>query len=56
MDDESYFSLSDEKIPGNDGFYSSDRLSKSIDVKYRTKSKFPAKVLFWVAISENSRS
>jgi hypothetical protein len=42
MDDESYFSLSGENIPRNDGFYSSDRLSTSIDVKYRTKSKFPA--------------
>ncbi len=40
----------------NDGFYSSDRLSTSIDAKYRTKSKFPAKVLVWVVISENGRS
>jgi hypothetical protein len=30
--------------------------SKSIDVKYQTNSKFPAKVLVWVAISENGRS
>ncbi len=56
IDDESYFSLSGENMPGNDGFFSSDRLSTSIDVKYRTKSKFPAKVLVWVAISENGRS
>ncbi len=26
------------------------------DAKYRTKFKFPAKVLVWVAISENDRS
>ncbi len=40
-----------ENMPKNDG-----RLSTSIDVKYRTKSKFSAKVLVWVAISENGRS
>jgi hypothetical protein len=45
IDDESYFTLSGENMPGNDGFYSSDRSSTGIEVKYRTKSKFPAKVL-----------
>jgi hypothetical protein len=56
MDDESYFSLSGENMPGNDGYYSSNKSTTDIEVKYRTKAKFPAKILVWVAISENGRS
>ena len=43
-------------MPLNYGFYSSDKSITSLEVKCRSKEKFPQKVLVWVAISEKGRS
>ena len=52
MDDESYFPLTGHNIPGNDGYYASDKSSVATEVKYRSKEKYPPKVMVWIAISE----
>lgn len=51
IDDESYFTLSNTDVPGNDGFYS-DNLNITPDsVKYNLREKYPPKLLVWLAIS-----
>lgn len=52
MDGESYFPLSGHNLPGNDGYYCSDRSKTNKEVKYRSKEKFPPKIMVWIAISE----
>ena len=56
MDDESYFTLSNEYLLGNDGFYSQDKSLISLKVKYRSIAKFPDILLVWIAISRSGRS
>lgn len=56
MDDESYFPMSGQNIPGNDGFYTSDRSGCDSDFKNKTKHKFPMKIMVWIAISESGHS
>lgn len=51
MDDESYFTLANATLSGNDTFYSSDRRLTPNDVFYWDKAKFDEKVLLWIAIS-----
>ena len=51
MDDESYFTLDGAAMPGNSGFYSSDRKETPTDVKHKHESKFPEKVMVWMVIS-----
>ena len=51
MDDESYFGLSDEALPGNTGFYTDNKDDTPDDVKYRGKAKYATKVLVWAVIS-----
>ena len=51
MDDESYFTLDGCAMPGNSGFYSSDRKETPTDVKHKHESKFPEKVMVWMVIS-----
>ena len=51
MDDESYFSMNGQKLPGHDGYYSSDRLNCNPEVKYESKDKFPVNVLFCSVLS-----
>ncbi len=55
LDDESYFTLSHSTHNGNDYFYSSD-VSATPSVKYRPKSKYEAKVLVWICMSEKGVS
>ena len=51
MDNESYFTLANTTLAGNDRFYS-DNLEKTPDsVKYKYKAKFEKKLLVWIAIS-----
>lgn len=52
MDDESYFTLAHSTINGNGLFYSSNVEQTSANVKYVAKSKYPQKLLVWIAISE----
>lgn len=51
IDDESYFLLSHNDLPGNDRFYSNDRNDTPDQVMYDDKAKFPSKLLVWLAIS-----
>lgn len=50
LDDESYFTLSNSTLSGNDRYYSADRDTCPDEVKYKYKSKFEPKLLVWVAI------
>ena len=59
MDDESYFPLKDNNINGNSGFYVSTECPLGDvpeDVRLRPKSKYPEKLLVWIAISERGTS
>jgi hypothetical protein len=51
MDDETYFTFSGEKHVGNNDYYSKDKTRVDPEVKYKSKSKFPQKLLVWLAIS-----
>ena len=51
MDDESYFTLTNSTIAGNDIFYTNDINSVPDNVRYRKKAKYEKKVLVWMAIS-----
>jgi hypothetical protein len=51
MDDESYFTLDGSNSYGNDYYYSYEGLEPPENVKYLFRSKFPPKVMVWLAIS-----
>lgn len=56
MDDESYFRLKCDYIPGNDHFYSSNIGAAPPEVKYRTERKFPIQLMVWICVSEDALS
>ena len=56
MDDESYFRLKGDEVGANKGYYTEDKENVDPAVKYRTKAKFPKRVMLWVAISEKGVS
>ena len=51
MDDESYFTYKGCDMPCNQGYYTGPGGDAPEEVKTRTISKFPRKLLVWVAIS-----
>ncbi len=51
LDDESYFTLSNSFLPGNDRFYSSNVSKTPESVKNKYKAKFEPKLLVWICIS-----
>lgn len=51
MDDESYFTLSNSALAGNDRYYASDRSACAKDVRYKLVQKFEKKLLVSVCIS-----
>lgn len=51
IDDESYFTLDHSSIVGNDHFYTSDLKETPASVKYNKKSKYPKKLMVWLAAS-----
>ncbi|CAF2619642.1 unnamed protein product [Rotaria sp. Silwood2] len=51
VDDEKYFTFSNNNMPQNTGFYSFDKKHAPDHVKYKTKEKYPKKVLVWLALS-----
>ena len=59
MDDESYFGFKDDVTPGNVGFYKKS-VTSAEDVPeavwFRTKAKYPGKLLVWITISEKGIS
>ena len=56
MDDESYFTIDGSDTNHNDHFYQHPSISVPDNVKYRETSKFPEKVLVWIAISRKGMS
>ena len=50
LDDESYFTLTNSQINGNDNFYSSNVELTANDVKFKIKDKFEDKSLVYVII------
>ena len=52
MDDEKYFTLLGHKVPGNAGYYSSDRSKCPDKVRFAGKEKYPTKVLIRPSKSE----
>ena len=56
QDDESYFTLTGAGMPGNSGFYSSDKSSTPENIKYKQAGKFPERVMVWAAISSKGVS
>jgi len=56
VDDESYFTLSNSTIGGNDNFYSSDVLATPAEVKYSTQAKYEEKIMVWLALSKKGIS
>ena len=56
IDDESYFTLSNSVLTGNDSYYSNDRTLTPDAVKYIDVNKYDEKVLVGVAISPKGMS
>jgi hypothetical protein len=56
MDDESYFTLDGSNSYGNDYYYSYEGLEAPENAKYIFRSKFPSKVMIWLAISNRGIS
>ena len=58
-DDESYFPLKDDRINGKKGFYISPETAFGDvpdEIRLKPKSKYPEKLLVWIAISESGIS
>jgi len=51
IDDETYFTFSGEKQVGNSGYFCKDKTKVDPEVKFKSKSKFPQKLLLWLTIS-----
>jgi transposase len=56
IDDEKYFTFSGDEMPGNAGFYSSDKRHTPTDVKFKSKQKFAPKILVWLALASKGIS
>jgi predicted transcriptional regulator len=56
IDDESYFTLSNTTLPGNDRFYSNNIQMTPDHVKYKYQAKYESKVMVWIAISPSGIS
>jgi transposase len=56
MDDECYFKLKGDFLPGNDHFYSKDKSQTEPEVKFCTQKKFPPQLMVWMCISESAIS
>jgi hypothetical protein len=56
MDDESYFTVDGSNSYGNDSYHSYDGLEAPENVKFKETSKFPSKVMVWIAMSARGLS
>ena len=56
LDDEKYFTLSAPQMPGNNIYYTSNPFLTPPEVKLKFKKKFEAKLMLYIAISENGIS
>jgi len=51
IDDEHFFPLSKNQIPGNDTFYTKDKKKAPPALKYKFCTKYEKKLMMWIAIS-----
>ena len=51
IDDESYFTLSNNSQPGNDSFYSDNVQKTPASIKHKLETKYEEKIMVWLAIS-----
>lgn len=51
MDDESYFKLKSDYIPGNDHYYTKDKAATPTEVRYKATRKYPVQLMVWLCIS-----
>ena len=56
IDDEKYLTFSGNNMPGNAGYYSSDKSNCPDKSRFVGKEKFPTKILIWIAISVRGMS
>ena len=56
LNDEKYFLLSDQSVPTNCGYYSSENSLTFPEVRFKRTQKFEQKLLVWIAISTNGIS
>ena len=56
MDDESYFSLRHDKLPGNSFYYATARGDAPDHLRFADTKKYEQKLLVWVAISDQGIS
>ena len=50
-DDEKYFCLNGDNMPGSARYYTDDKSKWSDDVRFIQRNKYPQKILMWLAIS-----
>ena len=50
VDDEKYFAFSGNNMPGNFGFYATNKEDGSSNVRFKLKQKYQKKILVWLAI------
>ena len=50
-DDEKYFCLNGDNMPGSARYYTDDKSKCSDDVRFIGKNIYPHKILMWLAIS-----
>lgn len=56
MDDEKYFTISNDNLPANARYYAIDKDKCPDNVRFKGQEKYPVKVLVWIAISERGMS
>jgi len=56
MDDESYFTLSNDRLPQNSYYYAHARGDAPDHVKFSEQKKFELKIMIWIAISSRGVS
>ena len=56
MDDETYIDMNGHDSAGNNSFFTSGLLPVPDTVKFKTKTKFPKKLLMWLAVSRKGHS
>ena len=56
LDDESYFTLSNSTLAGNNCYYTDDKVTTPDHIKHKLTSKYEEKILVWVAFSSKGVS
>lgn len=56
MDDETYFKLKNDFLPGNDHFFTRDINCTPSQVRYKRMKKFPTQIMMWLCISPHGMS